>query len=252
MLIWLLALLLLRLLHKAVRLLRAQIEARADRSREPRRIETLTSVFRHTANILLLGLAGILTLGELGVSVAPLLATAGVAGIAIGFGAQSLVKDFFTGLCLLVENQVSEGDLVDVAGKVGVVERVTLRHIRLRDDDGSLHFIPNSLITVVTNRSRQHAWAIIDLAVPREADLHHVARLMQLAFDDIRADPVFAENLLGGLEFDGIEKLETANVTLRCRLKVLPPHQTEVRRRFLGRMKILLDTPQTSDGGVRG
>jgi small conductance mechanosensitive channel len=95
-----------------------------------------------------------LTFDQFGISIAPLLATAGVAGIAIGFGAQSLVKDFFTGLFLLIENQIAEGELVELAGKSGVVEEITLRHVRLRDQDGSVHFVPNGIITIVTNKSR--------------------------------------------------------------------------------------------------
>jgi small conductance mechanosensitive channel len=104
--------------------------------------------------VVLLGIAGMSTFDQIGISIAPILATAGVAGIAVGFGAQSLVKDFFSGLFLLIENQVAEGDAVEVAGKSGIVEEITLRHIRLRDQDGSVHFIPNGIVTTVTNKSR--------------------------------------------------------------------------------------------------
>ena len=99
--------------------------------------------------------AGMLVLGELGISVAPILATAGVAGIAIGFGAQSLIKDYFNGFFILVEDQIREGDVVEIVGKGGLVEEVTLRYVRLRDVDGHVHFVPNGEIKVVTNRTRE-------------------------------------------------------------------------------------------------
>lgn len=152
-LIWLAALLLLRFTHKLVGVMRAHIAGKMWRH-DNRRLDTLSNVFQHTATIVMLAVAGMLTFDQIGISIAPILATAGVAGIAIGFGAQSLVKDFFTGLFLLVENQVAEGDLIEVAGKSGMVEEITLRHIRLRDQDGSVHFIPNSIVTIVTNKSR--------------------------------------------------------------------------------------------------
>jgi moderate conductance mechanosensitive channel len=154
--IWLVALLVLRSMHKLVGVLRAHIVGKAlgHRIHDSRRLDTLSNVFQHTATVVMFAIAGMLTFDQIGISIAPLLATAGVAGIAIGFGAQSLVKDFFTGLFLLIENQVAEGDSVEVAGKSGMVEEITLRHVRLRDQDGSVHFIPNGIITIVTNKSR--------------------------------------------------------------------------------------------------
>ena len=130
LLIWVLAWALLRFIRKVLHTLRTYIVSRVNERLDFRRIETLTNFFRYAANVVVTGLAIMLTLSVFGISIAPILATAGVAGIAIGFGAQSLVKDFFTGLFLLLENQVSEGDLIEVAGTTGHVERVTLRHIR--------------------------------------------------------------------------------------------------------------------------
>ncbi len=246
LLIWLLAWLVLRALHRALRALRRHIEHRQER--EPgalhdfRRLETLSSVFRYAAGIAVGGMAAMLTLGEIGISVTPILATAGVAGIAVGFGAQSLVKDFFTGLFLLLENQVSEGDVIEAAGKSGRVERVTLRHIRMRDYDGSVHFIPNSMITTVTNRSREYAYAVIDLAVGRHEDLQRIFGLMREAHAAMRADAVYGGMLLGDIDIAGVEKVEDAAVTVRCRLKAMPAKQWDVRREFLRRMKLALDT----------
>lgn len=244
--IWLLAWGALWTIHRLLRVMKVRIVSRGDgRQYEPhdvRRVETLVNVFRYTANIVIVGMAILLTLGTIGISITPILATAGVAGIAIGFGAQSLVKDFFTGLFLLIENQVSEGDVIEAAGKSGYVERVTLRHMRIRDYDGSVHFIPNSMITTVTNRSRDYAYAVIDINVRREEDLDRVFERMQGIGDAMRKDAIFGPAILDDLDIAGVEKVEDASIGLRCRLKVRPAKQWRVRREFLRRMKAAMDS----------
>lgn len=239
--IWLLAWVALRLVRRLLHALKTHILGRVDGLRDSRRLETLMSVFRYTANIVVAGLVIMLTLGAIGISITPLLATAGVAGIAIGFGAQTLVKDFFTGLFLLIENQVSEGDVIEVAGKSGSVERVTLRHIRIRDYDGSVHFIPNSMITVVTNRSRDYGYAVIDINIKREDDVEHAFELMRGVAQEMQADPVLGPLMLDKIDISGVEKVEDATVSLRCRLRTQPGNQARVRREFLRRLKVVMD-----------
>jgi moderate conductance mechanosensitive channel len=245
LIVWLLAWLLLRAIRRLLLGFRDHIANRVDESsheiNDSRRLETLTSVLRYTANITLVGMAGMLTLSEFGISISPLLATAGVAGIAIGFGAQSLVKDFFSGLFLLLENQVSEGDFIEAAGKAGQVESVTLRHIRMRDYDGSVHFIPNGMITTVTNRSREYAYAVIDLAVPQAQQVETVFAMMREVGAEMRADSVLGRSILADVDIAGVEKLDDTWVVLRCRLKSRPARQWRVRREFLRRMKSRLE-----------
>src|SRR5262249_61359373 len=118
----------------------------------------------NSGTVVIVIVAGMLVLSELGVSVAPLLATAGVAGLAIGFGAQSLIKDYFNGFFLLIEDQIREGDVVEIAGKAGEGEEMTLRYVRLRDGDGFVYFVPNGGIKLVVNRTRAYAFAMIDAA----------------------------------------------------------------------------------------
>lgn len=240
--IWALAWLALWSIRRVLRSMKQYLFGRADTALDARRVETLMSVFRYSANIVITGVAIMLTLDAIGISVAPLLATAGVAGIAIGFGAQSLVKDFFTGLFLLIENQISEGDVVEAAGKSGTVERVTLRHIRIRDYDGSLHFIPNSMINVVTNRTRGYAYAVIDINVRRQESVDRVIRLMEAIGQQMRQDPAVGPSILEDLKIAGVEKVEDAAVGLRCRVRVKPGKQWRIRREFLRRMKDALDT----------
>ncbi|RJG00096.1 mechanosensitive ion channel family protein [Noviherbaspirillum saxi] len=242
LLVWVLAWVALRLIRRVLKLLHTHLLRHADKIRDARRIETLMNVFRYTANIVIVGVTIMLTLGLIGISITPILATAGVAGIAVGFGAQSLVKDFFTGLFLLIEHQVSEGDIIEAAGKNGHVERVTLRHIRIRDYDGSVHFIPNSMITVVTNRSRDYSYAVIDMNVKRQDDLGRVFDLMHKVDADMRQDPQLGPMILDDIDIAGVEKVEDATIAVRCRLKVQPAKQWRVRREFLRRMKQAIDT----------
>jgi moderate conductance mechanosensitive channel len=206
------------------------------------RIETLARVFRNAAAIIILLLAGMLIMGELGISVAPILATAGVAGIAIGFGAQSLVKNFFTGFFLLLDDQIRTGDVVEVAGKGGLVEEVTLRYVRLRDLDGHVHFVPNGDITVVTNRTREYATAVIEVGIAYREDPEEAFAVMRSVADAMRADPAWRERMVADLEVLGVDKWGDSAVVLRARLKVVPPiQQWNVKREFLKRLKKAFD-----------
>lgn len=155
--ILLLSWLLWGLIARLIRLLNGRMSARNPNPEERKRIETLMRVFRYISGVVMGALSLMLVLSEIGISIAPILATAGVAGVAVGFGAQSLVKDYFTGFVMLIENQIRVGDTVEIAGKAGAVEEVTLRYVRLRDDQGAVHFVPNGAIATVTNRSRDPA-----------------------------------------------------------------------------------------------
>ena len=209
---------------------------------EQARIETLARVFRNSAAVIIVLVAGMLVLGELGISVAPILATAGVAGVAIGFGAQSLIKDYFNGFFLLLDDQVREGDVVEVAGKSGLVEEVTLRYVRLRDFEGHVHFIPNGEIKIVTNRTRGFAHAAIEVGIAYSADPDRAFEVMRAVGEAMRADPAWKERLAEPIEIVGVEKLADSAVILRARLKVIPPReQWNVKREFLKRLKKAFD-----------
>jgi small conductance mechanosensitive channel len=182
-----------------------------------------------------------LVLSEIGISIAPILATAGVLGIAIGFGAQSLVKDYFTGLFLLLEDQVRQGDVIEVAGKGGLVEEVTLRYIRLRDYEGSVHYIPNGNIDIVTSRSRGFAYAVVKIRVAYREEVDEVYALMHREAAALRADPDWSGKIVGDLEMAGVDQLDESAVVILCRFKVMPLEQWGVRREFLYRLKKAFD-----------
>jgi small conductance mechanosensitive channel len=180
-------------------------------------------------------------LSTVGVSVAPLIATAGLAGVAIGFGAQTLVKDYFTGFVMLLEDQIRQGDIVEIAGKNGTVEEVTLRYIRLRDYEGIVHFVPNSTITVVTNRTRNFSYAVMDVLISHKQDITDANNALKKIAQTLRNDPILKKMILDDLEIAGVETLSESSVTLRCRLKVMPQYQAHIRREFQGMIKVMFE-----------
>jgi small-conductance mechanosensitive channel len=212
------------------------MERRTSAPDELRRIDTVGTAIRYFATVVVVLVAGMLVLGELGISVAPILATAGVAGVAIGFGAQSLIKDYFTGFFLLLEDQIREGDVVEISGKAGEVEEVTLRYVRLRDGDGYVYFIPNGEIKMVTNRTRLFAHAMIDGAIAGPKDIEPAIAAMREVGEAMRKDPKFGPMILEDLEVFGVERWELWGMTVRGRFKVLPHQKDGVRREFLKRL----------------
>jgi moderate conductance mechanosensitive channel len=221
---------------RLMRLLYERLQRRAGIDEVPR-IHTLARVFRNAATALIVLLAGTLVLGELGVSVAPILATAGVAGIAIGFGAQSLVKDYFNGMFLLLDDQLRQGDVVEIAGKGGLVEEVTLRFVRLRDFDGHVHYVPNGEIKVVTNRTRGYAQAVIELRVAYGTDPEAAFAAMREVAQAMRSEPAWGHRLAEDIEIVGVESLAESAMLLRARLRVVPAiEQWNVKREFLKRL----------------
>lgn len=206
-----------------------------------KRLDTLGRVFRYVATVVISLVGAMLVLSEIGISIAPILATAGVLGIAIGFGAQSLVKDYFNGFFLLLEDQIRQGDVIEVSGKGGLVEEMTLRYIRLRDYEGSVHTIPNGIVDTVTNRSRGFAYAVIDVGVAYREDVDVVYGVMREVADELRGDPEFADRIEDDLEIAGVDQWADSAVVIRCRFKVKPLEQWGVRRAYLYRLKKAFD-----------
>jgi len=206
-----------------------------------KRLDTLERVFRYVATVIITLVGVMLVLSEVGISIAPILATAGVLGIAIGFGAQSLVKDYFNGFFLLLENQVRQGDVVEVAGKGGLVEEMTLRYIRLRDYEGTVHYVPNGTIDSVSNRSRGFAFALIDIGVAYREDLDEVYAAMREVAAAMRADPELGAKIEEDIDIAGVDNWADSAVVIRCRFKVKPLEQWNVRRAFLYRLKKAFD-----------
>ena len=226
-----------RLVGRLLRAFRSRIAPHITDAEDARRAETLARVSRHVATVVIWLIAGMLVLSELGISVAPILGAAGVVGLAFGFGAQSLVKDYVAGFFLLLENQVTKGDVVELGGKSGEVEDVTLRYVQLRDYGGNVHFVPNGMITTVTNMSRGFAYAVVEVGVAPGAMLERVYLSLRNVAQALRADPAFAAAIEGGLEISGVDRLDGTAVVVRSRLRVRPLEQWRVRWEFLQRLK---------------
>jgi small conductance mechanosensitive channel len=241
LLILVLAWIAVSLSQRLIRGIRRYMHARAGSAEDAKRVDTIGRVFRYIAAVVISLVAGMLVLSELGVSIAPILGAAGVVGVAVGFGAQSLVKDFFSGFFMLLENQIRVGDVVNVGGKSGLVEEVTLRYVRLRDYDGNVHFIPNGEITVVSNFTLDFAYSVVDVGVAYREDADQALEVMRQVAEQMRQDAAFAQKITEPVEVVGVERWDDSAVILRVRFKVLPIEQWNVRREYLKRLKRAFD-----------
>jgi small conductance mechanosensitive channel len=227
--------------NRSIRTLRVRISTRFEDREALKRAETLGRVFRYLASVVITVVAVMLVLAELGVSVAPILGAAGVVGLAVGFGAQSLVKDYFTGFFLLLENQIRQGDVVRLGDHAGLVEEVTLRYVQLRDYDGNVHFVPNGTISTVVNMSRGYAQAVVDIGIGYGEDVDRVIEVMREVGAEMRADPAHAGRILDTLEVAGVDKWDDSAVVIRARFRVAPLEQWNVKRDYLRRLKRAFD-----------
>jgi len=229
-------------LQRGIRSFRIRVAARMEDRESAKRAETLGRVFRYLVAVVVSLVAGMLVLGEIGISVAPILGAAGVVGLAIGFGAQSLVKDYFTGFFLLLENQISTGDIVKLSGDhAGLVEEVTLRYVRLRDYDGRVHFVPNGQITSVINLTRGYSFAVVDIGVAYREDLDDVMAVMLDVARGMRQEAPHAERILDDMEMAGVDQWADSAVVIKARFKVVAMQQWAVKREYLRRLKIAFD-----------
>ena len=235
------AFLALRFIKVVVPKLREHIADRQESVEDAKRIQTLLRVAHYILSASTVAVTALLVLGELGISLAPILGAAGVVGIAVGFGAQTLVKDYVSGFLLLLENQIRVGDMVEISGKGGVVEEVTLRFIRLRDFGGNVHFIPNNTIGVITNSSLGFAYAVLDVGIAYGSDIEASMQVMREVDETMREDPNFSSRILKPLEIAGVDQWADSSIMIKARIQVKPLEQWHVRREFLKRLKLAFD-----------
>jgi small conductance mechanosensitive channel len=182
-----------------------------------------------------------MALGEGGVDLAPLIAGAGIVGIALGFGAQSLVKDFLSGIFMLLEDQFGVGDVIDCGEASGVVEGVSLRTTRLRDVEGTVWHVPNGQIVRVGNKSQEWSRALLDVQVAYDTDVATAIRVIKEVADEVWHDPDLASSVLEEPEVWGVEVLGPDGITIRVVLKTRPADQWTVLRQLRRRLKVALD-----------
>ena len=229
---------------RATRVLASATGALSDRRRQ--RTETLGSVLRSIITGVVFGIALLMVLADVGLQLGPVLASAGVVGVALGFGAQNLVKDFLSGTFMLLEDQYGVGDLVDVGEATGTVEEVTLRITKLRDPSGVAWYVRNGEITRVANKSQGWSTGVIDLPIAYSENVDRALRIIRDVVAQVYADPKWDGVLLEEPTVAGVEQITGSTVTLRVFAKTAPNEQWGVQREIRERVKEAFD-----EAGVR-
>lgn len=206
-----------------------------------KRTDTLSSLVGNIARVAILSVALAIILGELGIEIGPILAAAGIVGLAVGFGAQNLVKDIISGFFLLLEDQIRVGDVVDINGSGGLVERVTLRLTVLRDLSGAVHYIPNGQINLVKNMTKEFSYYVFDIGVAYREDTDNVIGLLKEVDQEIRGLEEYKKLILEPLEVLGVDQFADSAVVIKARIKTEPIKQWFVGRKFNALMKKKFD-----------
>ena len=205
-----------------------------------KRGQTVAQLLRSVGRVVVVVVAILLTLNTF-VEITPLLAGAGILGLAISFGAQSLVKDVLSGFFILLENQFAVGDVIEAGGKSGVVERMTMRVVQLRDIEGVLHFIPNGQLTVVSNKTRGWSRAVIDVGIAYDTQIDRALDVIRDEALGFSRDPAWQPKLDGNIEVVGVERLDDSGVVIRVLARTIPGSQWETGREFRRRIKNRLE-----------
>lgn len=206
-----------------------------------KRAHTLGNILRHAVLIVIFFIALLMILGELGIQLGPLLATAGIGALAIGFGAQGLVKDVISGFFIILENQYRIGDAIEVAGVSGLVESVSLRRTVLRDLEGKVHTVPNGEIKIVSNLSKEWARSVLDVGISYREDVDQVIEILKQIGKELAAEEPWKGVLLEPLQIFGLERFGESELVIRVVVKTVPLKQWEVERELRRRIKIRFD-----------
>jgi len=210
-------------------------------ARRVQRTKTMGGLLKSFVTGIIVAIFGTMVLGELGINIAPIIASAGIIGLALGFGAQSLVKDYLSGIFMIFEDQYGVGDVVDVGEAAGTVEAVSLRITRLRALDGTVWYVPNGAILRVGNQSQNWARAVIDVNVGYGEDIPHVTQVLKEVAHDLWQDEEYKNVVIEEPEVTGVEALTADSVTLRVLVKTQPLEQWGVARALRQRIKARLD-----------
>ena len=236
-LILVLAFLGLRLFKVIVQKMVAFQSKRPSQAVRAQQIQTLAGVIDSIGVFLIVFVSGLEVLQELDINLAPLLASAGIAGLAIGFGAQTLVKDVINGFFILLENQYDLGDVVRIAGVKGTVEAMSMRTTTLRDDDGTIHVVPNSEIHIVSNTTRDWSQLTMRVMVAFEEPSEKILKLLREISDEIRHDPEYANDIVSEIQIPGIDRVGNGEAEYLVLVKTRPTKQYPVSRELRRRIK---------------
>lgn len=206
-----------------------------------KRADTLVSVVRHLLTVVIVLVVFLTVLGQLGIEIGPVLAAAGIVGLAVGFGAQSLIKDVLNGFFILLEDQIRVGDWVQIADKTGLVERVNLKMTVIRDLEGKVHFIPNGSIDVVTNLTKDFSRYVFDIGVAYREDTDEVVQVIKEVDRELRKDPDFGPDILKPIQIFGLDKFADSAIVIKARYETRPAKHWRVGREFKRRLKKKFD-----------
>jgi len=231
------AFVLMRIWRAVVRRIASLQERKLPPGLRAQQVRTVASVITSVGVFVILFGAILQALPLFNLDLRPLLASAGIAGLAIGFGAQTLVKDFINGFFILLENQYDIGDSVRIAGVKGVVEAMSLRHTTLRDDDGTVHTVPNSQITIVSNMTRDWSQLALKVVVAYSEPSERIVKLLQEVGEELRHDPNFADDIVGEIQVPGIDRIGSDEAEYLMLVKTRPNKQYAVSRELRRRIK---------------
>ncbi len=206
-----------------------------------KRSQTLARIVETTLRVVILTGALLMILKQVGIEIGPLLAGAGVVGLAVGFGAQSLVKDVIGGFFILLENHMNVGDVVKISGVAGLVESINLRVTVLRDLEGNVHIVPNGEIGVVTNMTKEWSRALLDIGVAYKEDVDEVISVLEEVGEGMRNDGTFGKLILEPMDVLGLDSFGDSSVNIRVMMKTMPIEQWKVAREFRKRVKRAFD-----------
>lgn len=234
------------ILRKILKQAEYQLLQKSRREGEPptesaKRIETLIRLVKQAFLLVLWVTAVLIILNEIGVSIGPILASAGIVGLAVGFGAQNLVRDFISGFFFILENQVRVGDVALINGTGGLVEHVNFRTIILRDLQGIVHVFPNGTITTLSNLTNEWSAYVFDIGVAYKENTDHVIAIMQRVGTEMKNDKSIGDYMLEEPEIFGVDKLDNSAVVIKGRIKTQPIRQWQVGREYLRRIKLAFD-----------
>ena len=237
---WLLNKIFCRIIERAVRIAVVR-DAGMSEEAEKKREDTLIRIFTGATSILISILAILMILQEAGLKIGPILASAGIAGLAFGFGGQYLIKDIITGLFLILENQYRIGDVININGTGGLVQDISLRKTTLRDIDGTLHHIPHGSITMVSNMSKDFARVNLDVGVAYSTDLEHVISVVNKTGNELAADPLFSDSIISPPQVLRINAFEDSAIVIKILGDTKPLKQWDVTGELRKRLKIAFD-----------
>src|SRR6056297_494865 len=220
---------------------RAAKNDKVDTIEAEKRIITLTNIIHGLIKITLWVIFVMIILQKFGINIAPILASAGIVGLAVGFGAQELVRDFIAGFFIILENQIRTGDVAIINGTGGLVEKIELRTITLRDFSGVVHVFQNGKISSMSNMTKEWSAMVFDIGVAYKEDTQVVMQVMKQVGDELKEDPGFKDQIIEPIEIFGVDKFADSAVVIKARFKTKPIQQWSVGREYRKRLKAAFD-----------